>query len=1359
MDLFNIGFNVDSRQVAAGSAALRTFAADTKKVENQIRESVGKINAAFKSIKPSVPIPQLRAAVRAQTAVQVQGAQDVALARRREEVNYTAWWERQLRARERAEQAAANRTIREAERVARAQQRAQTAAARAARPAVAGGTGTGGERGFGEIGVLRLRNILLGAAIYQTIQFGRALLTTSDLVKGMDSRLRLVTKSQREYNRVTEALTEISKRNLIGLNEVTNLYFKIMGGLKGVAGATTIALETTASFSAALRVGGANTREASAAAIQFAQAIGSGVLRGDEFRSLAEASPILLQNMADGLGVTRGALKSMADEGLLTANMAIGALLKTAVRAEIQSIGFGNTISGAGVQIQNSFIKMVEGIERSTGAFSAVASAGRGVAAMLDMVVPAIEAVKRAVVALAPALVGLTAAMTTFFAVSRGGAAFAAIAAGFTAIRIAIVGVSTALASGGLVALLTNPAVIPILAALTALVAITAVAASQMGLGAEDEGPAPRSRDADEYLMDLKKRVAAAQELGKVQSQADLDAIDKANERRQRIEALRKAMDALGANDEQRFEINKEIKKLDEALTAEGNRRIEIGRREAEQAKRIADEKKRRLELERLIAGVVADVDIAHRTLGLMESGVSQGEASGRASLENKGVGIEDARLLITSLDVAQTKIQLIADARAEAEKFMEMDTTNLGEGFDRASNAMFNFMSGFERLIEMQLEYNNAVAQGKNVEQARQKLAAIQIDTFASMAGAAKGFFKEGSKGYKALGAAEKTLRAIQIAGQLKDLLVTTFVEQSKWQLYGVTAQAAALTIPPPASFAALAAVVAILASLGIRTGGGGGKSFKGNTGTGTVLGDKNAGSESLTKSLDALVEIQDKSLRVSMAMLQSLYSIEAGINGVTTSIAQRRALGLGTTPFSRRSLLQAEGLRFGSQTAGQIAGGQQLNARFFGTRYDPAHMDYDTSTASLDAQLQNDLTEVAKSIISAASDAAMAFGMTQEQVTATLNGLTIALGDVNLKGLTGEEIQQRLAAVFGKLGDQVAGALVPAMTEFQQIGEGLLETLIRVASQTIAVTEQLQALGLVMSTDILTNARSIDDLIQLSGGLDNFGQSLSDFTENFYTDAERTIMLQESLQRSFDELGVAMPTTAAAFRQLVTSLDINDESQRRLFASLIELSGQTDEYFDALEDAAGSVNKLVDSLRALRDEAARNAAATRPAEQQLGSIRSAFQTQATLAALGNTGAAEMLPELGKQFMQASLAFSSTQAEYLRDLAYIQNAAERAAQVQERGMGFVTPTTTLAAGAGTGAVTNTTTATPMTVGAGQTFDNSGIIAELRSLREELHSNLFTVAKNTGKASDLLTRWDDGDQMRVTSDTLLEVAA
>ena len=83
---------------------------------------------------------------------------------------------------------------------------------------------------------------------------------------------------------------------------------------------------TFGGFRTAAVLGGATATEASAAFTQLSQALGSGALRGDEFRSIAEQAPLVLQAISDETGVAAGDLKEYAAQGLLTSDIVIKAL-------------------------------------------------------------------------------------------------------------------------------------------------------------------------------------------------------------------------------------------------------------------------------------------------------------------------------------------------------------------------------------------------------------------------------------------------------------------------------------------------------------------------------------------------------------------------------------------------------------------------------------------------------------------------------------------------------------------------------------------------------------------------------------------------------------------------------------------------------------------------------------------------------------------------------------------------------------------------------------------------------------------------------------------------------------------------
>lgn len=76
------------------------------------------------------------------------------------------------------------------------------------------------------------------------------------------------------------------------------------------------------------RVGGASIEDINESLVQFGQALSSGVLQGDEFKSISERFPLLLQQLAKDLNVTTGQLKKMGSDGKLTSDILANSFLK-----------------------------------------------------------------------------------------------------------------------------------------------------------------------------------------------------------------------------------------------------------------------------------------------------------------------------------------------------------------------------------------------------------------------------------------------------------------------------------------------------------------------------------------------------------------------------------------------------------------------------------------------------------------------------------------------------------------------------------------------------------------------------------------------------------------------------------------------------------------------------------------------------------------------------------------------------------------------------------------------------------------------------------------------------------------------
>ncbi|WP_263973932.1 phage tail length tape measure family protein [Sphingomonas aliaeris] len=295
------------------------------------------------------------------------------------------------------------------------------------------------------------------------------------------------------------------------------------------------------------------------------------------------------------------------------------------------------------------------------------------------------------------------------------------------------------------------------------------------------------------------------------------------------------------------------------------------------------------------------------------------------------------------------------------------------------------------------------------------------QVAAYGDMVGAAKGFFKEGSKGYQALAAAEKVYRVAQFAMSLQAMIQNAaetlgFVANSTARSAAAGAEGIATQskLPFPANIAAMAATAAALVAAGIAVvgGGGGAGGASGrpvsNTGTGSVLGDPEAKSESIKNAIDALREVDLLQNSYSRQMAASLRSIDNQIGGVASLVARSGDINanagvtegfkmngfgslLSKIPliggilgglFGSKTTVTGSGLYGGAQSVGSILDGGfdasyysdiQKKKKFFGITTGTS---YSTQYSGADPNLENQFSLILRSFNDAIAAAAVPLG-----------------------------------------------------------------------------------------------------------------------------------------------------------------------------------------------------------------------------------------------------------------------------------------------------------------------------------------------------------------------------------------------
>jgi len=262
----------------------------------------------------------------------------------------------------------------------------------------------------------------------------------------MSARLKLATAGQREFTTAQAALFDIAQRIGVPIQETATLYGKLQQAVRMLGGEQKDALTITESISQALRLSGASATEAQSSLLQFGQALASGVLRGEEFNSVVENSPRLAQALADGLNVPIGRLRKLAEEGRLTADVVVNALMSQKDKLASEYAQLPQTVSQAFERLRNAFGQWINRVDESTGLTKKLAEALTFLANNLDTVMQWLKRI--AEVGLAVLIYRLIPALITAWQ-TAGAAAVTAASATAAAWTTANLSVSAAVASVG----------------------------------------------------------------------------------------------------------------------------------------------------------------------------------------------------------------------------------------------------------------------------------------------------------------------------------------------------------------------------------------------------------------------------------------------------------------------------------------------------------------------------------------------------------------------------------------------------------------------------------------------------------------------------------------------------------------------------------------------------------------------------------------------------------------------------------------------------------------------------------------------------------------------------------------------
>ena len=220
---------------------------------------------------------------------------------------------------------------------------------------------------IGQFTLATLAAQALGAAISAISSAPGKLMAMSDEYSGIQARIRLITKSQEEAAALNDAIYRSALRAHGGYTDMAAAVAKLGIAAKDAFPNPQQIVPFVEGVQKLFTIGGSKVEEQRVAMLQLTQAMTSGRLQGDEFRSISEAAPLIEKMVAKYLGIAPAKLKQLSSEGKLTADVIKNAILQNMAEINAQfeqmSLKWENIWQDMKTRAEKAFVPVDEQIE------------------------------------------------------------------------------------------------------------------------------------------------------------------------------------------------------------------------------------------------------------------------------------------------------------------------------------------------------------------------------------------------------------------------------------------------------------------------------------------------------------------------------------------------------------------------------------------------------------------------------------------------------------------------------------------------------------------------------------------------------------------------------------------------------------------------------------------------------------------------------------------------------------------------------------------------------------------------------------------------------------------------------------
>lgn len=1151
------------------------------------------------------------------------------------------------------------------------------------------------------------------------LNLAQQFIRVADSVTVLNNQLKLAMGSAKAADQAYTDLYRIAQASRVSFTDLGATFAQIRRATEDAGLSYSRLLTVTEAIGNAMAVSGGSAAGMNAALIQLQQGLASGTLRGEELNSVMEQTPRLAQAIADGLGVTRGELRALGQDGKLTSEAVIRALesqaavlkgevanstltygqaMTKAANAVTLFIGEVDDASGASSQLAELLVEFSNRLDTLSMAFRTSRSEagsfskmlGTGLSVVLETVTVLAVNVSYVLKSIGREIGGIAAQAAAFASGDFAGAANIGRMMREDAVR----------------------ARNEVDAATTRILNSRRVAASLEGAEAYNEPRFARALKEQEQGV---IRVAQAIK-GKTSATKDLVDIKKRN-----MEMDNLVMRVILDNEEK---IAKAIAKTQEEAAKAYADNLKI----YEDAAKSAQDRVSAMELEN------EAIELAQRLQISMARAV---ELTTIARLKEKQVaamGDEAAVLAIQrEIDAREKLVQMMEgrEIKEASEKLRRDEESAWAKTWEQISQSFTDeLLRGGKSIAEYLKNLFKTLV-----------LRPIIDPIGKGLVGILSGGGGTAMAGQGGVGGAFNIISSLQGAySQLTGGLATT--------LSGVGSAVGSIGAAMQYGTTAFSQQSMMLAAQEAGMGTTAGTMGTAATALGGALVGFMAG-KMISGGYSAIGKSGNASTAAGTAIGFAVGGpIGAAIGGALGGVFNRA--------FGRKApVTTGQGITGTFSTSGaDVAQFEDWFSKGGWFRSNKSGRNYSSVSSELDMFLDDSLRQ----ITAATREYASVLGLNAKAIDGITQSVTL-----NMMGMNAEQQQAEIAKALGGFGDRLAQELLGAQAgKFVRAGETAGDALARMGQSLIAVNTVFDTLNQRLMETSLRGGDAASSLIEAFGSLENFTNATTAYYNAFYTEQERTATTTRQLTQALAQMGIALPATRDQFRAIVEAQDLYTDSGRATYAALLQLAPAFDVVMQAADRAAEDAKRAADAFAetmkrlgsSISDEVRRlRGLLVTDSPQARAALEAQFAMTTAQARAGDQSALERLPGISQALEQAAMMTARSAADVARMRGWLAGSMSETLKL----LGLDVPQFAV----GTNYVPRDTLAMihegeAIVPKAYNPAANGGddVAFEMRALREEvsmLRHEARATALNTDKARRIWERVTrDGESMQVT---------